>query len=183
MSPSKSALCPAALLALTFLVDPATTAAAPSPRPANSDLPIPKPAPDPAPPPAPPPSFVGRLAGSGDIQGGETDLGVITGIRYTFSNLNQNIAISATKAGKSNLCVIQFHSSTMNTARPGWTRAEPLETYREIVAAARTPGGKILCVAPIQNSAGSIDRVSFNGTFLWVTLGDKSWHEFQIVVQ
>lgn len=184
MSPSNISSRIAALIVLSFLVDPSTVAAAPSTRPSGGEIPAPKTLPDPAPPPAPPPSFVGRLAGSGDIQGGEVDLGVITGVRYTFSGLNQGIAISATRDGKQNLCFIQFHATVMSTGRPGWTRSEPLETYREIVAAARTPGGKVLCVAPMsQGGAGSIARVSHNGTFLWVSPGDKSWHEFQISVQ
>lgn len=63
--------------------------------------------------------------------------------------------------------------------RPGWTRAEPIETIREVVAAARTPGGKILCIAALQGgSAGSISRVTFNGTFLW--LGARSGEQREL---
>lgn len=151
--------------------------------PAVAAGPAPVPTPRPAPIPDPVTSYVGHLIGSPNSQAAETDLGVITGIRYVYANANQGIAISASAAGKSNLCYIQFNSLSMTTNRPGWTRSEPLETYREIVAAARTPGGKILCVAPMQNSgAGSISRVTFNGTFLWLVLGDQSSAEFQIIL-
>lgn len=165
--PSPSlALHAAALVALAVLVAPTATAA---PAPTRAEVPA--------------TTFVGNLVGSPDTQAIEVDLGTITGVRYTYSSMNQSVLISATKNGKNNLCTIQFNSIVMGIGRPGWTRAEPLETYREIVAAARTPGGKILCVAPLNESGpGSINRVSFNGTHAWVTLGDKSWHEFQIIL-
>ena len=127
-------------------------------------------------------SFVGRLQGSTDSQAPIVDLGVITSIRYAFSGPNQGIAISATSNGKNNLCYIQFNAYKMSEKTPGWTRSEPVETYREIVAAARTPGGKILCTAPIHGGAqGSVARVTYDGTFHWVVLGGTSSHEFQII--
>lgn len=179
MSTPRKSFCAASLLALA-LASP-SVAAAPSPR--SLPGPTPGPAPAPQPVPAPSTSFVGRLIASPDVQGAEVDLGVITSIRYAFSSANQTLLISASSEGKSNLCAIQFNSIEMAKNRPGWTRAEPLETYREVVAAARTPGGKILCVAPISTgSKGSIGRVSFDGSFVWVVLGDKSSSEFQIVV-
>lgn len=177
MSTARNLLGAAGLVALAL----ASPSAAAAPVPARSN-PVPSPSPQPQPLPAPSTSFVGRLIGSGDIQGAEVDLGVITSIRYTFSTANQSILISASGEGKSNLCVIQFNSIEMAKNRPGWTRAEPLETYREVVAAARTPGGKILCVAPISTSKGSLGRVSFDGSFVWVVLGDKSSSEFQVIV-
>lgn len=141
-------------------------------------------APGPEAEPAPASSFVGRLVGSANIQGAvDVDLGVITSVRHIYSTANQSIAISASKGGKNNLCFIQFNAIAMAENRPGWTRAEPIETYREVVAAARTPGGQVLCVAPVSTeSKGSIGRVLYDGTFVWVVLGGKSWHEFQIIV-
>lgn len=128
-------------------------------------------------------SFVGRLWGSPDAQAPEVDLGLITSVRYTFSGANQGIAISSSLNGKNNLCFIQFNSVAMSSKLPGWTRAEPLESYREIVAAARTPNSRILCIAPLSaGNPGSISRVSFNGTMVWVVLGGASGSEFQIIV-
>ncbi|MEZ4453295.1 MAG: hypothetical protein R3B09_27780 [Nannocystaceae bacterium] len=151
------------------LAGPTLAAAAPAPT-------RPSPAAEPA------SSYVGHLFGSPNAQAAEVDLGVITGVRYIASSGNQSVAISSTSGGKNHLCFLQFNSISMKD-RPGWTRAEPLEVFHEVLAAARTPGGKILCVGAFQGgSPGSIARVLYNGTFLWLVFGDSNAPEFQIIL-
>lgn len=181
MSPNRVivSLIAVAALALPML------AAANAPRPADQAGPaVPGPAPGPGGSPEPASYFTGRLVGASGSQNPEVDLGLITSIRYSANQTNnQGIAIVARKADKTNLCFLQFNPTVMSKTFAGVTRAEAIDTYREVVAAARTPNGRIICMATPSNGPGSIDKALYTGVLYWVVLGNGGDAGFQIVAQ
>lgn len=138
--------------------------------------------PTPTPAPAPASIYSGRLIGSNGEQDPEVDLGLITSIHYYANTTNnQSIAISAKKGDKTNLCMLQFNPSVMSKTWPAVTRAEAVETHREIVAAARTPNGKIVCMSQPSSGPGSISKAQFTGVLHWIVMGSSG--AFQVISQ
>lgn len=126
--------------------------------------------------------YSGRLIGSNGEQDPEVDLGRITSIHYYANTTNnQTIAISARKGDKTNLCVLQFNAVVMSKTWPGVTRAEAVETHREVVAAARTPSGRIVCMSPPSSGPGTISKAHYSGVLHWIVLGSNG--AFQAISQ